>query len=122
MLRDRRANVTVVDILTQKLEIEQDSCRRQSQLISDLKLELLSFQGLQVWPLPLLSHASACDFSNSLTRRSQPKVKMQQARVLSFVKKFQSRMLLMTGQFHCFIVVSDHQSQSHNLSSDALLE
>ena len=46
--RDRRANITLVDILTQRLENEQESCKRQSEVIGDLRHELVAFQDVQV--------------------------------------------------------------------------
>ena len=46
--RDRRANITLVDILTQRFENEQESCKRQSEVISDLRHELIAYHDVQV--------------------------------------------------------------------------
>jgi hypothetical protein len=40
--------MTVVDVLSQRLEHEQEASKRQADLINDLKLQLLAFQGVQV--------------------------------------------------------------------------
>jgi hypothetical protein len=47
--RERRANMTVVDVLTQRLENEQENCKRQSEAINNLRIELAAYQGTQVF-------------------------------------------------------------------------
>lgn len=102
MCRERRANATVVDVLTQRLENEQESCRRQSEVINALRIELAAYQGTQViFALVVTILVPFCEGCalGPLTRRSQPKVALQQARLLEFVQKCRSRMLLLSGQF-----------------------
>ena len=99
--RERRANVTVVDVLTQRLENEQESCKRQSEAISSLRIELMAYQGTQVSALPCFSRLFFCCEScvqSGSSHICQPKVELLQARVLEFVKKCRSRILLMSGQ------------------------
>jgi hypothetical protein len=40
--------MTVVDVLSQRLEHEQELSKRQADVINDFKLQLLAFQGVQV--------------------------------------------------------------------------
>lgn len=40
--------MTVVDVLSHRLENEQETCRRQTELINELRLELTAFVGVQV--------------------------------------------------------------------------
>ena len=40
--------MTVVDVLSQRLENEQETCKRQCDVINELRLELSVFQGAQV--------------------------------------------------------------------------
>jgi hypothetical protein len=40
--------MTVVDVLSQRLEQEHESSKRQADTINDLKLQLMAFQGVQV--------------------------------------------------------------------------
>ena len=85
--------MTVVDVLTQRLESEQETCKRQLESISDLRLQIMAFQGARV------RFAIVCARQQQLTLVLQPRVALQRARVLDFVKKCRSRMLLMSGQF-----------------------
>jgi hypothetical protein len=93
--------MTVVDVLTQRLENEQESCKRQSELINSLRIELAAYQGTQV---------TACLCCPSyppqlrvlcpgLIRRPQPKLVLQQSRFSEYLQKYRSRMLLLSGQF-----------------------
>ena len=40
--------MTVVDVLSHRLENEQETCRRQTEVINELRLELTAFVGVQV--------------------------------------------------------------------------
>jgi hypothetical protein len=54
--------MTVVDVLSQRLEIEQETCKRQCDAINELRLELSVFKGAQVRFLSFLhmNNASSC--------------------------------------------------------------